>query len=172
MPQKLPVNNSQWIKDTSQFNEDSIKNYNEESDEGYFLEVDIQYLEKLHELHTDLPFLPERMKIGNVEKLVANLHDKIEYVIHIRNLKQALNHALVSKKVHKVIKFNQNAWLKPYIDININLRKKAKKNFEKDFFKLMNNAIFGKTMKNVKKKTEITYDNRKKELFSIRTKFS
>ena len=109
MSQKLPVNNFEWIKDTSQFNEDFIKNYNEESDEGYFLEVDVQYLEKLHELHNDLPFLPERMKIEKVEKLVANLHDKTEYVIHIRNLKQALNHGLVLKKVHRVIKFNQNA---------------------------------------------------------------
>ena len=126
MSQKLPVNNFEWIKDTSQFNEDFIKNYNEESDEGYFLEVDVQYLEKLHELHNDLPFLPERMKIEKVEKLVANLHDKTEYVIHIRNLKQALNHGLVLKKVHRVIKFNQNAWLKPYIDMNTDLRKKSK----------------------------------------------
>ena len=78
MSQKLPVNNFEWIKDTSQFNEDFIKNYNEESDEGYFLEVDVQYLEKLHELHNDLPFLPERMKIEKVEKLVTNLHDKTE----------------------------------------------------------------------------------------------
>ena len=86
MSQKLPVNNFEWIKDTSQFNEDFIKNYNEESDEGYFLEVDVQYLEKLHELHNDLPFLPERMKIEKVEKLVANLHDKIEYVIHKKEI--------------------------------------------------------------------------------------
>ena len=88
MSQKLPVNNFEWIKDTSQFNEDFIKNYNEESDEGYFLEVDVQYLEKLHELHNDLPFLHKRMRIKKVERLVANLRDKTEYVIHIRNLKQ------------------------------------------------------------------------------------
>ena len=98
MSQKLPVNNFEWIKDTSQFNEDFIKNYNEESDEGYFLEVDVQYLEKLHELHNDLPFLLERMKIENVEKLVGSLHDKTEYVMHIRNLKEASNHELVLKK--------------------------------------------------------------------------
>ena len=85
----------EWIKATSQCNEDFIKNYNEESDEGYSLEVDVQYLEKLYELHNDLPLLPERMKIEKVEKLVANLHHKTEYVIHIRNLKQALNHGLV-----------------------------------------------------------------------------
>ena len=83
MSQKLSLYNFEWIKDTSQFNEDFIKSYNEESDEGYFLEVDVQYLEKLHELYDDLPFLPERMKTEKVEKLVANLHDKTEYVIRI-----------------------------------------------------------------------------------------
>ena len=134
MSQKLPVNNFEWIKDTSQFNEDFIKNYNEESDEGYFLEVDVQYLEKLHELHNDLPFLPERMKIEKVEKLVANLHDEIEYVVRIRYLKQALNHRLVFTKVHEGIKFNQNAWLKPYVDMNRDLRRKAKNDFEKKNF--------------------------------------
>ena len=76
MSQKFPVNNFEWIKDTSQFIGDSIKNYNEESDKEYFLEVDVQYLEKLYELHNDLSFSPERMKIGNFEKLVANLHAK------------------------------------------------------------------------------------------------
>ena len=115
MSQKYPVNNFERIKDTFQFNEDFVTNYNEE--------VDVQYLEKLHELHNDLQFLPKRMKTEESEELVANLHDKTEYVIHIRNLKQALNHGLVLKKVHKVIKFNQNAWLKSYIDINTGLRK-------------------------------------------------
>ena len=95
MSQKLPVNNLDWIKDTSQFNEDFITKYNEKSDEGYFLEFDVQYFETLHELHNELPFLPERLNIAKVEKLVANLHDKTEYVIHIRHLKQALNHGLV-----------------------------------------------------------------------------
>ena len=107
-----------WIKDTSQLNEDFIKNYNQESDKGYFLEVDVQYTEKLHELHNDLPFLPERMKIEKVQKLGTNLHDKIKYVLHITNLKQPLNHGLVLKKVHRVIKFNKIAWLNPYIDVN------------------------------------------------------
>ena len=90
MWRKLPVNNFVWIKDISQFNEHFIKNYNEESGEGNFLEVDVHYLGKLHELHNDLPFLPERMKIEKVEKLVPNLHDKTEYIIHMKNLKQAL----------------------------------------------------------------------------------
>ena len=79
--QKLPVKNFEWIKDTSKFNEDFKKNYNEGSNEGYFLEVDVKYLEKLHKLQNDLPFLPERMRIEKVEKLVANLHEKTEYVI-------------------------------------------------------------------------------------------
>ena len=130
MLQKFPVNNFEWIKDTSQFNEDFIKNCNEESDEEYFLEVDVPYPENLHNLHNDLPFSPERKKIEKVEKAVANLHDKTEYVIHIRNLKQALNHGLVLKKVRRMIIFNQNAGLKVYIDMNTDRRKQAKNDFE------------------------------------------
>ena len=91
----------------------------------------LRFLEKLHELHNNLPFLPERMKIEKVEKLVANLYDKTEYVIHKRNLKQALNNGLVLKNVDNVIKLNQKACLKPYIDMNTDLRKKAKNDFEK-----------------------------------------
>ena len=86
------------------------------------------------------------MKIKKWNKLVCNLYDKNNYVIHIRDLQQALNHGSIFKKVHKVIQFNQKAWLKLYIDMNIRLRTEAKTDFEKDFFKLMNNAVFGKTM--------------------------
>ena len=124
------------MEDASQFNEDFIKN-NEENDERYFLEVGIQYPEKMHELHNDLSFLPKKKKIEKVNKLVTNLHDKTKYVLHMRNLKQAFNHGLVLKKIYRVIKFNQKARLKPYIDVN-KWRKKAKNNFEKYFFKLMN----------------------------------
>ena len=96
------------------------------------------------------------MKIGKVEKLVTNLHDKTEYVIHIRNLKQALNHRLILKKFHRVIKFNQKAWLKSYIDMNTkHIISIAKNNFEKDFFKLVNNVVFGKTMENGRKHRNI-----------------
>ena len=91
MLQNLPVKRFKWIKDTSQFNQDLIKNYNEENDERYFLETYVQYLDKLHELHYDLQFLPERIKIEKVENLLTNIYDKTEHVIHIINLKQALN---------------------------------------------------------------------------------
>ena len=155
MSQKLPVNNFEWIEDASQFNEDFIKTYNEESDKGYFLEVDIQYLDKLQELHNDLSFLPERIMIEEVEKLVAILNGKTEHVKHIINLKKALNHGLVLKKFHRANRFNQNAWLKSYIDMSTDLRKKAKHDYEKDFFKLINNAVFGKTMGNVRKHRDI-----------------
>ena len=122
------------------------------TDEGYFLGVDIQYPENLHNFHNDLPFLPERTKIGKVKRVVANLHDKKEYVIHIMNLKQALYHGLVLKKVQRVIKFNQNVWLKPYVEMKTYLRKKGKSDFEKDFFKVMNNGFYGNSMENVEHK--------------------
>ena len=120
MSRKLPVNHFEWMKYF-------IKKYNEEGDEGYFLEVDVQYPKKLQELPNDLPFLPARMEIEKVKKLVADLYDKSEYVIHIKNLKQALNHGLALKNVNRMIKFNQDAWLEPYIDMNTDLRKKGKK---------------------------------------------
>ena len=107
--------------------------------------LNIQYL------HCDLPFLPERKKIEKCKKLVCNINNKENNVVHIRALKQALNHGLILKKVHKVIQFNQKAWLKPYIDMNTKLRTKAKNDFEKDFFKLMNSAVFRKNNGKYKK---------------------
>ena len=84
MSQKLSVNDFKWVEDISEFNESFITSYNGESDEGYFLEVDVQYPEKLHELLNDLPFSPKRMNIEKVEKLIVNLHNKTEYVIHMK----------------------------------------------------------------------------------------
>ena len=95
------------------------------------------------------------MKIDKCNKLACDLHNKKKYVVHIKSLKQALNHGLKLKRVHRVIEFNQKTWLKPYIDINIELRKLAKDDFEKDLFKLMNNAVFGKTMENIRKHRDI-----------------
>ena len=107
-------------------------------------------------MHSDLPFLPERMKIDKCNKLVCNLFDKKGYIVHIISLKQALNHGLILKKAHRVIQFNQKAWLKVYFDTNSKLRKQANNDFEKGFFKLMNNAVFGKTIENVRKHSDIT----------------
>ena len=143
MSQKLPVNGLKWVENNEK-NEEFIKNYNENNNKGYILEVDVKYPKKLHDLHSDLPFLPKRMKIDKCKKLVCNLHNKKKkYVVHIKSLKQALNHGLKFKKVHRIIEFNQKAWLKPYIDMNTELRKLAKDDFEKDLFKLMNNVVFG-----------------------------
>ena len=154
MCKKLPVSDFKWVNDLSIFTEDFIKNYDENSDKGYIFEVDIEYPINIHMQHSDLPFLPERMKINKCSKLVCNVQDKENYVIHIA-LKQALNHGLKLAKVHRTIEFRLEAWLKPYIDINTELRKQAKNDFEKDFFKLMNSSAFGKTMENVRNHRDI-----------------
>ena len=103
MSQKLPVNDFKYVEDISEFDGSFIKSYNEKSDEGHFFEIDIQHLESLHKLHDDLPFLPERIKIEKVKKLLTNLHNKTEFVIHIRNLKQALNHEPLLKEIDRVV---------------------------------------------------------------------
>ena len=116
-----------------------------------------------------MPFLPKGMKIDKCKKLVCNLRNKKKYVVYIKSLKQALNHGLKLKKVHRIIEFNQKAWLKPYIDMNTELRKLAKDDFEKDLLKLMNNAVFGKTMENIRKHRDIklvTTDKKRSKLVS------
>ena len=146
-----------------------IKNYDEISDKGYILEVDVKSPKKLHNLHSDLPFLPERMKINKYNKLVCNLYDKENYIIHTANLKQGLNYGLVFKKFHRVIQFNQESCLKPYINLNTDLREKANNDFEKDFSKLINNSVFEKTMENVRRHRDIrlvTTDKRRNKLVS------
>ena len=171
MSHKLPVRNFKCIEkgDISKFNEAFIKDYDENSDKGYIFEVDVKYPETIRMLHSDLAFLPERMKINKCTKLTCTIQNKENYIIHIRALKQAINHRLKLKKVHKVIEFDQEAWLKPYIDMNTDLIKQAKNDFEKDFFKLMNNSVFGKTMENVRNHRHIkivTMDKRRSILAS------
>ena len=107
LSQRLPVGGFKWIDDASEKDKDFIENYDENSDIGYFLKVDVKYPKELHDLHSDLPFLPERMKIKKCSKLVCKLYDKENYVVDIRALKQALMHGLKPKKVHKVFQFNQ-----------------------------------------------------------------
>ena len=171
MSKKLPVNGFRWLNsdEINEINEDFIKNYNENDDKGYILEVEIKYPKKLHELHSDLPFLSERMEVNKCKKVVCNLFNKKKYVTHINSLKQALNHGLKLKRIHRVIEFNQKEWLKPYIDMNTKLRKASKNDFEKDFFKLMNNSVFGKTMENIRKDRDIklvTADKKRSKLVS------
>ena len=164
MSKKLPANGFKWI-DNNEINEDFIKNYDENNDKGYILEVDVKYPKRLHELHSDLPFLSKRMEVNKCKKLVCNLFNKKKYVVHIN----ALNHGLKLKKIHRVIEFNQEAWLKPYIDMNTELRKAAKNDFENDLFKLMNNSVFGKTMENIRKHRDIklvTTDKKRSKLVS------
>ena len=155
-------------------NEEFIKNYNENDNKGYIFEVDGRYPKILHELHSDLPFLSERMEVNKCKKPVCNLFNKKKYVAHTNILKQALNHGLKLKKIHRVIEFNQEAWLKPYIDMNTELRKLARNDFEKDIFKLMNISVFGKTMENIRKHMDIKLvtTGKKKKQIGFRTKLS
>ena len=131
MSQKVPVNGFKWVKKSSKFDEDFIKKYDENSNTGYFLEVDVEYPKTLSNSHKDLPFLPKRKKVEKVEKLICSIEDKEKYVIHIRALKKALNYGLKLKNVHRVIKFNQRAWLKPYININTELKENTKNEFQR-----------------------------------------
>ena len=110
----------------------------------------MEHPKEQHENHNELPLLAKRMKIGREEKLVPNLKNKKGYMVHIRALDQALKHGLKLKKVRRVIEFRQSKWMKPYIMLNTRLRTAAKNEFEKDFFKLMNNSVFGKTMENIR----------------------
>ena len=173
--QKLPVNGFKWIEDSklSEFNKGFIKNQDENSNIGHILEVDVEYPKNLVNSDRDFPFLPERRKIRAVGKLICSIEDKEKYPAHIRHLKQALNHGLILKEVHRVTQSNQKAWLKKYIDMNTGYRKKAKNEFEKDFYKLMNNSVFGKTMEHVRNHRDIKLvTTEKKKQISFKTKLS
>ena len=134
------------------------------SKKGYLLEVDIAYPRELHDCHSDLPFMCECMVISRVEKLVPNLYYKKRYVIHIRALEQALKHGLVLERIHRAIKFEQSAWVKEYKDFNTKLRTTATNDFEKDFYKLMNNAVSRKTIENIRKHRKYKVGNKSRSL--------
>ena len=117
--------------------------------------MDLEYPRGLHDLHNDYPLAPERLKINNVEKLIPNLWDKEKYIVHHENLKLHLELGLKVKKIHRGIKFREEPWMRSYIELNTDLRTKGTNDFEKDFFKLMNNSVFGKTMENIRNRVDV-----------------
>ena len=160
MSMKLPTHGFKWLTSGEMeklFNNRVIQVWEKTP---CILEVDLEYSESLHDKHNDYPFCPERVKCKNgVEKLIPNLRDKTKYIIHYKNLIQCLKAGMKLKKIHRGIKFIESDWMKPYIEKNTNLRTKAKNNFEKDFFKLMNNSVFGKTMENIKNRVDVKLVN-------------
>ena len=179
MSQNLPTGGFKWLSP----NEIDLR---KETKKGYILEVDLEYPEHLHESHNDYPLAPEKVevkehmlsdyskkiksefniKVGGISKLVPNLKPKKNYVAHYKNLQQYLDLGLKATKVHRVLEFKQSPWLKTYIDFNTMKRKEAKSDFEKDFFKLMNNSVFGKTIENLRKRVNVTLINDPKKLLS------
>ena len=151
MSQPLPTRGFYWVD----VKPDVVGVLTNSSEKAYLLEVDIRYLRELHDYHNDLPFMCRCMVVGGVEKLVPNLHYKKRDIIHIRALDQALKHGLVLERIHRAIEFKQSAWMKEYIDFNTKLRTTVTNDFEKGFYKLMNNAVFGKTMENIRKHRNI-----------------
>lgn len=168
MSRPLPYKDFKWVEPLSL---DFIMNYKEDSDIGYTLEVDLQYPKHLHDLHNDYPLAPERYKPdgSDCEKLCGTFYDKKDYIIDIRNLQFYLKKGMILKKVSRVVQYEQKRWLKEWIDKNTAYRQKAKNEFEKDYFKLMNNSVFGKTMENVRNRVQIECcfdDDRQKHLQS------
>jgi hypothetical protein len=157
------------VHESGEYHKGELEDFNDYEDEpefdvmkisdtsrkGYILEVDLEYPSELHDLHNDYPLAPESLELDGVRKLVPNLQNKIKYVVHYRSLKQYLSLGLKLTKIHRVLKFDQEPWMKKYIDLNTNLRKKATTEFDKDNFKLMNNCVFGKTMENIRKHIDV-----------------
>ena len=164
MSQPLPAGGFRWVEVRKDWNpRDVINKLMVVKDRGNLLEVDVSYPSELHDYHNDLPLMCEKMKVGGVEKLVPNLYYKMKYVIHIKALTQAIEHGLVLEHIHRVIEFNQSAWMKEYIDFNTRLRTMAANDFEKDFYKLMNNSGFGKTMENIRRHRNIKLVNNRED---------
>ena len=165
MRQHLPTGDFKFLS-RDEIDRLDIDSVDDEAATGYILEVDLTYPTRLHDAHNDYPLAPEKLKVspdmlspyckalsnGHVltEKLIPNLRDKVKYVTHFRNLKLYKRLGLEVTAIHRVLSFSQSAWMCPYIDLNTRLRQSAKSEFEKDFYKLMNNAVFGKSMENVR----------------------
>lgn len=173
MSQPLPIGDYQWMSESViernfntldyQKNVASILNLKDDADIGFIFEVDLHYPAELHDEHNDYPFCPERRSISGItknEKLFLTFFDKKNYIVHFSMLKLALEHNLVLKKVHRVLQFKQSAWMKEYIDKNTDLRAKTSNDFEKNFYKLLNNAVYGKTMENLRMRSDIKLVNK------------
>lgn len=173
MSQRLPIGGYRWVPETTinqnfntsdhQANKTAILNLPDESDKGYIFEVDLYYPPELHEKHNDFPFCPEKRSIPGItknKKLFLTFYEKEKYIVHYSMLKLALEHGLILKKVHRVLEFRQCAWLEPYIALNTKHRAKADNEFEKSFYKLLNNAIYGKTMENLRLRSDIRLINK------------
>ena len=163
MRQYLPISNFKWVKNIDKI-EQKLMNIKNNSSTGYVLEVDLEYPQKLHDIHNDYPLAPEKINIpkewlSDYSLEIANAHDittmnKNNHVIHYRILQQCLELGIKLKKIHRVLKFKQKDWIKPYIDFNTHKRKEATDDIDKNLFKLLNNAVYGKTMRNLRKKNK------------------
>ena len=189
MSQFLPTGNFKWLSQ-KQIEKNNLGKYTENSKKGLILEVDLEYPQELHDLHNDYPLGPEKIKVakdmlsdyckkiadkfnissGLVHKLIPSLNDKEKYILHYRNLQSYLSLGLKLKKIHRVLQFDQSPWLKQYIDFNTQKRTHAKNSFEKDFFKLMNNSVFGKTMENIRKRVDVRLVTSKEKLLKLASK--
>ena len=184
MSQALPTGNFKWL---SPKQIEKINLYTDDSKKGLILEVDFEYPQELHDLHNDYPLkvkvaqdmlsdyckkIADKFNIssGLVHKLIPTLNDKEKYVLHYRNLQLYLSLGLKLKKIHRVLEFEQSPWLKQYIDFNTQKRTNAKNSFEKDFFKLMNNSVFGKTMENLRKRVDVRLVTSKEKLSKLASK--
>ena len=189
MSQYLPTGGFRWMTQ-KQIDKTNLALYKEDSKKGLILEVDLEYPNELHDLHNDYPLAPEKVKVtenmlsdycksiadkysistGLVHKLIPTLGKKEKYVLHYRNLQLYIDLGLKVTKVHRVLEFDQSPWLKQYIDYNTEKRKNAKNDFEKDFFKLMNNSVFGKTMENIRKRVDVRLVTDEKKLLKLTSK--
>ena len=155
MSKKLPTHGFKWMTSCQL---DNWKNM------PCILEVDLEYPHDLHDLHNDYPLAPEHLLMNGVEKLIPNLYNKKKYVVHYEALKLYVKYGLKITKIHRGITFQESVWMKKYIDMNTKLRIESKNKFKKDFFKLMNNSVFGKTIENIRKRTDIKLTTTQKQV--------
>ena len=172
MCEPLPVGNFKMYDNNLNEKIKQLENWKSCNRKGYIIEVDLEYPKELHDLHNSYPLAPEKIKVDKVSKLIPTLYDKKNYICHIKNLQLYLDLGLKIKKIHRILEFDQRPWMKSYIELNTDLRKKATNAFEKDFFKLMNNSVFGKTMENIRNRVDIKLINNKKKAIELTRKLN